>query len=112
MEASHYQSMSNLQTLNDAVEIKQVSSTFLRELPTDKRLEMTIKIINTARDQAIHTLKEMKAICEVVKEEEIWRPGFDSFEAFKSTLPFSQVTDHMLRQYGFLDGQRVPLNLK
>ena len=27
-------------------------------------------------------------------------------------FPFSQVIDQMLRQYGFLDGQRVPLNLK
>ena len=112
MEASHYQSMPNLQTLNDAAEIKQVFSTFLRRMPTDKRLEMTMKVINTTRDQAIHTLKKMWAICEVVKEEEIWRPDFDSFEAFKSTLPFPQVIDQMLRQYGFLDGQRVPLNLK
>ena len=83
MEASHYQSMPNLQTLNNAADIKQVFSIFLRRLPTDKRLEMTIKIINTTRDLAIYTLKKMWAICKVVKEEEIWRPDFDSFEAFR-----------------------------
>ena len=56
-----------------------------------------MKIINTIRDWAVYTLGEIWAICEVVKEEEIWRPGFDSFEAFKSTPLFPQVINQMLR---------------
>ena len=51
-------------------------------------------------EQAVsHILKTMWALCEVVEEEKIWSPRFDSFDESKASFPFRHRIDMMLKSY-------------
>ena len=47
---------------------------------------MTLTFTEKTRGQALHTLKTMWVLCEVAKEEEIWRPKFDSFDQLSDMM--------------------------
>ena len=53
----------------DLADPKKVFSTYLRTLPACERLKMTIALVYLIRDQDLHILKSMWALCEVVKEK-------------------------------------------